>query len=89
MISVVSHDIIFSDTTPLFPCIFAYHHPVAGLFYRVEEAYMCKTEFTNLLLTLPEELKERLQQKADKQHRTLNGYIVWLLANRLKNEKPE
>ncbi len=41
-----------------------------------------------LLITLPEEFKETLQSEAEKQHRTLNGYILWLLANRPKKENP-
>lgn len=50
---------------------------------------MNNKEIKKLLLTLPTDLKETLQKEADKQHRTFNGYIVWLLANRTKKEKLE
>lgn len=44
---------------------------------------------SSLIITLPEDVKIEFQKEADKQQRTLNSYIVWLLANRPKKEKPE
>lgn len=46
-----------------------------------------KKEIKKLLLSLPTDLKEKLQKEADMQHRTFNGYIVWLLANRSQKKK--
>jgi len=39
---------------------------------------MTKVETTKILLVLPEEL----QEEADKQYRSLNNYILWLLVHR-------
>lgn len=44
---------------------------------------------SNLILTLSEEVELKLQIEADKQHKSLNEYIVWLLMNRPKKEKSE
>lgn len=49
---------------------------------------MTKVETTKILLALPEELKKELQEEADKQYRSLNNYILWLLVHRHEN-KPE
>jgi len=43
---------------------------------------MTKVETTKILLALPEELKKELQEEADKQYRSLNNYILWLLVHR-------
>jgi len=49
---------------------------------------MSKTEITKILLSLPEDLTEKLKEEADKKYRSLNNYILWLLVHRNKN-KPD
>jgi predicted HicB family RNase H-like nuclease len=55
-------------------------------FVASRRSIMTKTETTKILLALPEELKRELQKEADKQYRSLNNYILWLLVNRHENK---
>lgn len=45
---------------------------------------MTNTDISKILLSLPEDLKEKLEIKAERQNRSLNNYILWLLVNRKK-----
>lgn len=41
-----------------------------------------KDEKTKILFTMPVELKEELSKEAEKDYRSLNNYILWVLLNR-------
>ncbi len=43
-----------------------------------------KDEKTKILFTMPVELKEELSKEAEKDFRSLNNYILWVLLNRNK-----
>jgi len=43
-----------------------------------------KDEKTKILFTMPVELKEGLAKEAEKDFRSLNNYILWVLLNRNK-----
>ena len=42
-----------------------------------------------ILLTIPETLKKELQLEGKEQARSLNSYMLWVLANRTTEAKPE
>jgi predicted HicB family RNase H-like nuclease len=42
-----------------------------------------------ILLTIPETLKKELQLEGKEQARSLNSYMLWVLANRTTETKPE
>ncbi|MGB4589625.1 MAG: hypothetical protein WBI17_10385 [Clostridiaceae bacterium] len=41
-------------------------------------------EKTKILFTMPVDLKEELLKEAEKESRSLNNYILWVLLNRNK-----
>lgn len=43
-----------------------------------------KEEKTKILFTMPADLKEELLKEAEKESRSLNNYILWVLLNRNK-----
>lgn len=43
-----------------------------------------KEEKTKILFTMPVDLKEELLKEAEKESRSLNNYILWVLLNRNK-----
>jgi len=43
-----------------------------------------KEEKTKILFTMPVDLKEELLKEAEKESRSLNNYILWVLLNRSK-----
>ncbi|NLB19319.1 MAG: hypothetical protein GX829_00410 [Clostridium sp.] len=43
-----------------------------------------KEEKTKILFTMPVELKEELSKEAEKDYRSLNNYILWVLLHRNK-----
>ena len=43
-----------------------------------------KEEKTKILFTMPVDLKEELSKEAEKDYRSLNNYILWVLLNRNK-----
>ena len=43
-----------------------------------------KDEKTKILFTMPVELKKELAKEAEKDFRSLNNYILWVLLNRNK-----
>ncbi len=49
-----------------------------------EKIMSTKDEKTKILFTMPVELKEELSKEAEKDYRSLNNYILWVLLNRNK-----
>ena len=49
-----------------------------------EKIMSSQDEKTKILFTMPVELKEELSKEAEKDYRSLNNYILWVLLNRNK-----